>query len=566
MEEIREVLARVLKELKFGTEEINLEHPTEEKYGDYACNVAMVIAKKQKKNPIEVAEKIKEEILRQAQDEFLEKIQVAGSGFINFYLKKDFLTKQAEKANYEIEFRNDLARYGEGKTVVIDYSAPNIAKPFGIGHLRSTNIGQAIYNLHKILGWKCIGDNHLGDWGTQFGKLITAIKKNKTDLDELTIGDLEKLYVKFHEEAEKDPKLEDEAREWFAKLERGDEEARSLWQKCVDISLAEFDRVYQRLGVKIDVAYGESYYEKMLPEVIEEVKKRGLAKKSEGALIVELPGIPPAMIEKSNGTTTYFTRDLAAVKFRRDNWNPGRIIYEVGADQTLHFRQLFEVAKMMGWSDNCQMVHVAHGLIRWAEGKFSTRKGQTIHLEEVLKKAVEEAKKVVAEVKKGKKMGKEEKAEMIEAVAIGAVKFNDLSQDPKKDIIFDWEKVMSLQGDSGPYLQYTLARCRSVLEKTEIKEQKNIGETPREINEEEEKLLRQLARVEEKIVEAAERFSPAVLAEYLLKVARDYNEFYGKNRIINQPEEVWRVFLTRTTMSVLETGLMILGIKVVERM
>lgn len=551
-------------ELPIIEEEIKIEHPADFDFGDYSTNIAMVLAKSEKKNPRQLAEEIKNNILN---DDFIEKIEVAGAGFINFYLKPEFLIRKAESINYEDEFRNELNENGSGKTMVIDYSAPNIAKPFGIGHLRSTNIGQALYNIYKILGWNCIGDNHIGDWGTQYGKLVAAIKKwNKKDLNKLTIEDLEKLYVKFHKEAETDEKLIDEGRRWFAKLENGDKEAREIWQKCIDISLIEFDKVYSLLGVKIDFVHGESFYEDKLEEITREIIDKGITKKSEGAIIVEFENMPPAMLQKSNGTTTYFTRDMATIKYRLDNWKPDLIIYEVGADQQLHFKQVFKTAEMMGWVPESGMVHVAHGLIRWTTGKFSTRKGDTIHLSEVIDKAMGKAREVAKKSSVAKDLTSSEKEEMIESVAIGAIKFNDLSSDPKKDVIFDWDQIMSLDGDSGPYLQYTYARCKSVLNKTEIREQKNIDQIPIKINDEEMALVREFYRFEEKIIEASERFSPSVVAEYLLGVARKYNEFYAKNRIINQEEETFRIFLTKTTASVLHTGLGLLGIKTIEKM
>jgi len=562
-EEIKKIILESCRDLKLPVieEEIKVEHPADVSFGDYSTNIAMVLAKQEKTNPKELAQKIVNSLDR---NDLVEKVGVAGAGFINFYLKPEFLIKEAENINYEIEFKNKLNEYGKGKTMVIDYSAPNIAKPFGIGHLRSTNIGQAIYNIYKILGWNCIGDNHIGDWGTQYGKLVAAIKKwNEKDLNDLTIEDLEKLYVKFHKKAETDEKLIDEGRDWFAKLEKGDKEAREIWQKCIDISMIEFEKVYGLLDVHIDFVHGESFYEESLEEITKEIIDKGITKKSEGATIIEFDdprsggaSMPPAMLQKSNGTTTYFTRDMATIKYRMENWKPNLIIYEVGADQQLHFRQVFETAKLMGWYPSDGMIHVAHGLIRWTTGKFSTRKGDTIHLSDVIDKAMERAKEVAPKNDK----------ETIEAVAIGAIKFNDLSSDPKKDVIFDWDQIMSLDGDSGPYLQYTYARCQSVLSKTEIDEQKNINEIPKDINDDEMALIKEFYRFEEKIVEASERFSPSVIAEYLLGVARKYNEFYAKNRIIDQKEEVFRIFLTKTTANVLKTGLSLLGIKTVERM
>jgi len=566
LKSIKKLILEACRDLKLKVVEkdVKLEHPADVNFGDYSTNIAMVLGKSEKTNPRELAERIKNNIKN---NDLIEKIEVAGAGFINFYLKPEFLIKEAESVNYETEFRNKLNEYGKGKTMVIDYSAPNIAKPFGIGHLRSTNIGQAIYNIYKFLGWNCIGDNHLGDWGTQYGKLVAAIKKwNEKDLDELTIADLEKLYVKFHQEAEKDETLIDEGRDWFAKLENGDKEAREIWQKCIDISMLEFDRVYQMLGVHIDFVHGESFYEKMLPEITEEIIKKGITKKSEGAVIIEFENMPPAMLQKSNETTTYFTRDMATIKYRMETWKPNLIIYEVGVDQELHFRQVFKTAEMMDWMPSEGMIHIAHGLIRWPTGKFSTRKGDTIHLSDVIDKALEKAEAIANKSVVEKDLSASEKEEMINAVAIGAIKFNDLATEPKKDVIFDWDRIMSLEGDSGPYLQYTYARCKSVLNKTQIKEQKNINEGIENINDDEMALVKEFYRFEEKIVEAGSRFSPAVIAEYLLSLARKYNEFYAKNRIIDEEQEVFRIFLTRTVASILETGLYLLGIGLVEKM
>jgi len=569
---IRQLIDESITNLGYKKEDINVDHPVDSNFGDYSTNIAMVLGKKEKQSPRDVAQKIVSELKKNIDREIIEEVQVAGAGFINIYLKKEWLIKEAEVVNYEIEFKNKLLKYGQGKTVVIDYSAPNIAKPFGIGHLRSTNIGQSIYNIYKILGWKTIGDNHIGDWGTQFGKLIVAIKKwgcAKQNLEDLTIEDLENLYVKFHKEAEKDDKLVDEGREWFSKLENGDKEAREIWQKCVDISFREFDKVYNLLGVKIDFVHGESFYLEMLADTTNQIIKKGISKDSEGAKIIEFENMPPAMLQKSNGATTYFTRDMATIKYRINEWNPNLIIYEVGVDQELHFRQVFKSAEMMGWFPKDGFVHVAHGLLRWKNGKFSTRRGDTIHLSDVIEKAIEKAGEIANKSLIGKDLPKEEKEEMIKEVAIGAIKFNDLSSDPKKDVIFDWDRVMSLEGDSGPYLQYTYARAQSVLRKTKVVEQKNVDyneavaalKSPEEIA-----LLKEFYKFEEKIIEASERFSPAVIAEYLLLVARKYNEFYGKYRIIDQPEEIYRIFLTKVTANIMATGLKILGIKPIERM
>ena len=565
-QEIKKIILESCRDLKLPVieEEIRIEHPADTRFGDYSCNIALSLAKELKINPKELAEKIRNEIDK---NEIIDKVTVAGAGFINFYLKSEFLVKEAEKINYEDSYRQKLARNCQGKIMIIDYSAPNIAKPFGIGHLRSTNIGQAIYNIYQSLGWTCIGDNHIGDWGTQFGKLIVAIKKwNSKKIEELTIEDLEKLYIKFHDEAKKNEELIIEGRDWFSKLEKGDKEALDIWQKCIDISMREYNKVYQLLGVKIDNVHGESFYVKNLEECSEEIITKGITKKSEGAIIVEFKDMPAAMLKKSNGTSTYFTRDMNAVKYRMERWKPNLIIYEVGADQQLHFKQVFETAKMMGWYPSDGMVHVAHGLIRKESGKLSTREGKIIHLSEVIDMAITKADEISQKSEVIKKLNENEKKEIIEKIAIGAIKFSDLSGDPKKDVIFNWKNIMSLDGDSGPYLQYTYARALSVLNKSKIKEQKNIDQNLSEINEDEMALLKEFYKFEEKIIEAANRFSPSVIAEYLLSVARKYNEFYAKNRIINEKEENFRIFLTKTTSNILNKGLKLLGIEVLEKM
>ena len=393
---------------KFKIPEIRAEHPEEKSHGDYSTNIAMVIAQIIKKDPTEIGENIRFQLLG-TKSELFEKIEVAKPGFINFFLPKEFFIEEIKRIIKEKD-RYGSGRAGNGKTVVVDYSSPNIAKPFGIGHLRSTIIGQAIYNIYKFLGWQCVGDNHLGDWGTQFGKLIVAIKKwgGKKNKD-FSIGNLERLYVKFHREAEKNSELEKEGRVWFKKLEQGDREAKKVWKLCVDVSLKEFDKIYKLLGIKIDYALGESFYQGMLKEIIKEAIKKEIASKSEGALIIKYPKdkLPPAMLLKSDGATTYLTRDLATIKYRMSRWKPGLIIYEVGVDQALHFQQLFLATELLGWIKKEKFFHVAHGLIRFKYGKFSTRKGITVHLEGVLRGAIERARKIIDRASEGSE-GEEE--------------------------------------------------------------------------------------------------------------------------------------------------------------
>ncbi|MBI1863818.1 arginine--tRNA ligase, partial [Candidatus Woesebacteria bacterium] len=387
-----QILESLRKATKLPESEIQLEFPENEEFGDYSSNIAMAIFsnfqfpisnfqsnfkfpnskfKTAHDLALEIVEKLKTD---KSLAKVVDKIEVAGPGFINFWLSREALVGQLERAVREKD-RYGASNLGKGKTVVIDYSSPNIAKRFGIGHLRSTVIGQALYNLYKFLGYKVIGDNHLGDWGTQFGTLLFQINNQHLTVNKLTIDRLEEIYVDFNKKAEEKPELWDEARAHFKKLEEGDKEARKMWQAIVDISMAEFERIYKILGVKIDYAYGESFYEDEMPGVIELLKEKGISKKSQGAEIVEFAppagGLPPAMVVKSDGTTTYLTRDLATIRFRLSQWNPDIIIYEVGSDQTLHFRQLFAIAEMLSWAKGRKFVHVAHGLIRFGHGKMS---------------------------------------------------------------------------------------------------------------------------------------------------------------------------------------------------
>lgn len=534
---------------------IPIEHPELEGHGDYSTNIALVMYKDVKskfETPLDLAKKIVAQI---KVGEELEKIEVAGAGFINFTLSPKYLTNVlAEISKHSEGF--GASEEGQGKTVVVEYSSPNIAKPFGIGHFSSTIIGQALYNLYKFLGYKVIGDNHLGDWGTQFGKLMYMIDRAKTD--DYSIENLEKLYVEFHKLTEADPTLEDEGRKWFKKLEDKDPAARAIWEKCVELSMAEFQRIYDLLDVKIDNAHGESFYEDLMPQVIAEAKQKGITHQSEGAWIIDIPGEKtPLMLVKSDGTTTYATRDLATVKYRKENWQPDLVIYEVGAEQTLHFRQIFAAAQMMGYvTDIHSLVHTRHGLYLDTDGKkFSTRKGKTIKLEEVLNEAIERA----------SKLGSADKASA-KAVGIGAIKYFNLMHSVQSDVVFDWEKIMTLEGNSGPYLQYTFARTQSVIKKSagDKGAQGEYQPNPEEIA-----ILRWIYRFEEIVAESAHRYSPNILSQFLYELAQRFNTFYNKHNILQADSESakdFRLNLTSAVGQVLKNGLNLLGIKAPESM
>ena len=546
-----------------GIKEVHLEFPENEAHGDYATNVVLVSAKKEKKKPKELAEEIVKKLQKDKDlTKVVSKIEAAGPGFINLFLSKDILFTETDKIVKEGE-KYGSSNLGKGKTVLVEYSSPNIAKYFGIGHLRSTIIGQTLYNLYKFLGYKVIGENHLGDWGTQFGMIIAQIKRKNLNVDDLTIDDFEKLYVGFNKEAEDKPELREEAKHWFKKLEKGDKEARQIWQKARDVSLAEFKRIYELLGITIGNTHGESFYEDKMPAVIKEAKEKGLSKKSEGAEIIELKGMPPGMLVKSDGATTYFTRDLAAVNYRIKTWNPALLIYEVGVDQKLHFRQVFEAARLLGWAKNRELVHVAHGLIRGKLGKMSTRRGETIRLEKVLGEAVNRARKIIDKSETGGELSEKEKENIAKAVGVGAIKYFDLSHHPTSDIIFDWEKLFLLEGNSAPYLQYTFARTQSVLRKAKTQ---NTKYDKQNINDEEALLLRSFPRFSETIIDAAKNYSPNLLANYLFDLAQKYNNFYNQHRIIGSENQGLRIMLTIAVGQILKNGLTLLGIKTPERM
>jgi arginyl-tRNA synthetase len=571
-EKIREIIQDSVEKLfpQMKIPEFQVEHPEKKELGDYATNVAFLIAKELKESPIKIANQIANLIKK---EKIFEKVEVKGPGFINFFLSFDFLFEELKRILRERESYGK-SKIGKGKTVIIDYSSPNIAKPFGIGHLRSTIIGQALYNIYKFLGYKVIGDNHLGDWGTQFGKLIFAIKNwGKKKVKDYSIDELEELYVRFHKEAEKNPQLEEEGRKWFKKLEEGEKEARRIWKVLVKISLKEFERIYKFLGVKFDLALGESFYEPMTREIIEELKEKKIAKESQGALIIEFHQneFPPVIIQKSDGTTTYFTRDLATIKYRLKKWNPDLIMYEVGADQKLHFQQLFKTVEILGWSRKTKFVHVAHGLYRTKTGKFSTRKGETVHLEDVLKEAIERTKEIIEKSEASRGLVGKEKERVAKIVGIGAVKYNDLSQHPSKDIIFDWEKVLNLKGNSAPYLQYTFVRCQSVLRKAG--DRKLEAESRKlkieKLKKEEVDILREIYKFPEIVQEAAEKFSPNLICNFVFDLAKKYNLFYDSYPILkaeNEKTKNFRLILTKAVAQIIKNSLLILGIETPQKM
>ncbi|MSR71320.1 MAG: arginine--tRNA ligase [Candidatus Taylorbacteria bacterium] len=560
VETLEKAIQKALAELNIDVQEVTIEHPKDIYQGDYSTNVAMVYGKQLKTNPKELALKIKT-LLEKAKIIGVEKIEIAGAGFINFYLTQDFFTKSIENIvrGREKFGSNDEM---EGKKVLVEYSSPNIAKPFTIGHLRSTIIGDSIANILEFLGYKVIRDNHLGDWGTQFGKQIVAIK-HWSNLDSIRNSEnqmkaLVELYVKFHEEAEKDKGLEDEAREWFLKLEQGDEEAREIYEITVDISMKYFNMIYSRLGVHpFDTLHGEAFYEPLLKEVLLDIEKAGIAKESEGARLIFFKDdkYPPLMIQKKDGATLYATRDLATDKWRgREYGKDTLVINETGAEQSMYFKQLFEVDEMLGYFEKKNRVFVGHGFIRSKDGKMSTRKGNVIWLEEVLDEAIVRAKAI-----------NENTAEM---VGIGAIKFNDLKRESSQDIIFNWDEILNLKGDSGPYLQYSCVRAHSIVAKSKDLGSKHPSDLDVQRLSEISDLERLLYRFPEVVTRAGNEYSPHYIATYLIEIASAFNNYYAHNKIIDETDltSPYKVALTEAFAIVMSNGLKLLGIQVPEKM
>ncbi len=541
---------------------IKLEHPEDISHGDFSTNVAMVYTKVLKIAPKILAEKIVEEFNKDLPST-LSNATVAGPGFINIYVHNSAVTKNTTsvislKENYG---RSDI---GGGKKIIVEYSSPNIAKPFTIGHLRSTIIGDAIANIYDFLGYKVIRDNHLGDWGTQFGKLLFAIDKwgdwDKIEKSDSPIKDLVALYVKFHDEALIDKSYEDQARNLFKILESGENsDITEKWRKCIELSKKEFSKIYDKLGVSFDTEFGESMFAspEKSNEILEILKSKNLLTTSENAQVVifENEKYPPLIIQKSDGTTIYATRDLATDWYRKNTYGKDlMIVNEVGSEQTLYFRQLFEIERLLGWFEIGERIHVSHGLYRFKDGKMSTRKGNVIWLDDI----IDEAEKRAVALN----------PESANDVAIGAIKFNDLKRDCAHDIVFDWDEIMNMTGDSGPYLQYACVRAEAVLDKAKEKGLKvdTSGTRPDIVSLD--MLERYMMHFEEKLVFSANSFKPNILAGYLINLASFFNVFYAQTVIVDEKEEgtAYKLAVTQAFIYTMRNGLNLLGIKVPKRM
>ena len=543
-----------------------IEIPSDKKMGDFAFP-CFRLAKELKKSPQLIAEDLKNKM--SFDENIIDEIDNL-NGYLNFKVSKQAMIKTVmEEINLKQEHYGE-SEIGSGKNVVFDYSAPNIAKPFHIGHLRSTVIGGALYKIYKALGYTCIGINHLGDYGTQFGKLIEGYKRwgNEYNIDENPIDELTKIYVRINNLCKEDENVLEDCRNNFKKLEDGDEYCTNLWKKFRKVSLKEFQKVYDLLHVDFDSWNGEAFYSDKMQEVVDILKEQNLLVKSEGATVVDLSEkeMPPCIIEKTNGSTTYATRDLAAILYRARTYDFDKAIYVTSYEQILHFKQVFEVAKHLKLAEKYTdgLVHVPFGMVQLKTGKMSTREGNIIKLEELLNEAISRVEDIM-DIKNPELKNKDEIARKI---GIGAVIFNDLYNSRIKDEIFDWDTMLNFNGETGPYMQYIYVRTKSVLEKAGyIPEFKNIDFTKLE-DEASMEVINQIYVFGDCIKQAAEKYEPYIIARYLIELAQNFSSFYNENKIIVEEKEIQdaRLYLTYATGLILKSGAKLLGIEMPEKM
>lgn len=570
MADFKQVIAESIKTKveDLTVEEIKglLEVPPNKEMGDYAFP-CFKLAKIFRKAPNMIAEDLSTSI---ELGEGVTKCINLG-GYVNFFVAKDALAKKVitqvfdERENYG---KSDL---GGGKTVVIDYSSPNIAKPFHIGHIRTTVIGNALYKIYSSQGYKVERINHLGDYGTQFGKLIVAYKLwgDKSAVEAEPIKELLKLYVRFHDEAESKPEMEDEARAWFTRLENNDPEAKELWQWFRDESHKEFQRVYDLLEIDFDSYAGESFYSDKMPAVLEELRQKNLLVESQGTMIVDLEDVnlPPALIQKNDGSTLYITRDLAAAFYRKNTYDFDKAIYVVGSQQELHFKQLFNVIRKMGYDWYKDMNHVQFGMVALEEGTMSTRKGRVVFLEDVLRQAIDKTKEIIME----KNPGAGDIDKIAKEVGVGAVVFQELSNSRIKDYTFSWSRTLSFEGETGPYVQYTHARCCALKRKANLEISADLVAN---INfdllsdEDSSDVLKVIETFNKSIQTSMRKNEPHIVTRFVLDLAQAFNKFYHNNPIIVEDKELMiaRLALVESTRQTIENALDLLGMKAPERM
>lgn len=566
MQDFKVAVATCLKE---HIEELTLEEiialievPPNKEMGDFAFP-CFKLAKVFRKAPNMIAAELSEKIEAKG---VISNVTPLG-GYINFFVNKSQLAETVIKEVLTKKEKYGHSDLGKDKTIVIDFSSPNIAKPFHIGHIRTTVIGNALYKIYDSQGYNLVRVNHLGDYGTQFGKLIVAFKLwgSKEAVEANPIPELLKLYIQFHDEAEKHPEMEDEARAWFTKLENGDKEAKELWQWFRDESLKEFARVYDLLDIEFDSYNGESFYSDKMDRVIDIIKDKGLLQESQGTNIVDLEeyNMPPALITKNDGSTLYMTRDLAAALYRKENYDFEKCIYVVGSQQSLHFQQLFKVLELVGFEWAKDMVHVPFGMVALEEGTMSTRKGRVVFLEDVLKQAIEKTKETML----AKNPNALNVDEIAKQVGVGAVVFQELSNSRIKDYTFSWSRTLSFEGETGPYVQYTHARCCAVLRKAEEEVTTDINyELLNDADSAE--VLKVIASFNKTILNAMRKNEPHIITRFVLDLAQAFNKFYHDNAILVEDAELRkaRLALVAATRQALENGLKLLGMQAPERM
>lgn len=565
-EKIADILAPQIEGLEKDEIMSMIETPADIKMGDYAFP-CFKLAKLLRKAPPVIAKSIAEAI---GDDPMFEKVESVNAYVNMFISKEDFAREVVSEA---IEKGDDYGRssIGGGKKVIVEYSSPNIAKPFHIGHIRSTVIGNSIYKIYDFLGYDTMRINHLGDYGTQFGKMICAYRRwgNKEDVIKEPIKSLLSYYTKFHVEAEKDPALEDEARAIFAKLEKGEPEEVELWQWFRDESLKEFNRVYDMLGITFDSYNGESFYSDKMPRFVQELKDKGLLVEDAGAQIVKLDeyDLPPALITKSDGSTLYITRDIAAAVYRKETYDFYKNIYVVASQQNLHFQQWIKVIELLGydWAKDC--VHVPFGLVSMEEGTMSTRQGRVIFLEDVLNRAVEQTRQIIKE----KNVNTENIDETAKEVGIGAVVFNELSNYRIKDYVFSWDKVLNFEGETGPYVQYTHARACSILRNAgddAVAKAKAGFDAKYITSESAHRLMSLIYELPEVIVEAGEKYEPSIVTRHIVDISQAFNKFYHDEHILvdNEDEKIAKIALVLAAKTAIKNGLGLLGMKAPEKM
>jgi arginyl-tRNA synthetase len=562
---ILEILADQLGEGVADPRGLRVNSTTNPKFGDYQFNGAMGLAKKLKRSPREIAQEL---AARLEGMPWLEKAEVAGPGFVNLRLSAAWLSDRIEEV-FQDE-RVGVERPGNGQTVVVDFSSPNVAKPMHIGHVRSTILGFALDRIHRFLGFDVIADNHVGDWGTQFGILLVGYRRlgDPEAFEKDPIEELERVYVEGYQKAQQDPSLMEEARGELVRLQQGDPENRKLWEKFVRASLQEFDRIYERLGIAFDVTLGESFYNDRLQALVDDLEERGIASRSDGALVVflEEEGLPPFIIQKSDGGFNYATTDIAAMLYRVERWQPSKILYVTDEGQQLHFHQLFAVARRIGIE--VELEHIWFGIMRLPEGKFSTRDGNVIRLETFMDEAERRAYEVAHRLNPG--LEEALKQEIARKVGLGVLRYADMSQNRQSAIEFRWEKALSLEGNSAPYLQYTYARIQSVFRK--YREEHDEGELQRVSVSLEEDLERQVAKAilefPEHLYRSAGSYRPNQLTDYLFDLASLYNRFYQNVPFLKAPDGIResRLVLCDLVGRIIRTGLGLLGIEVPEQM